>query len=184
VAIGGFYTNFYSIVNLVGLMAQLFLVARIVVWIDVRRALLVLPLLATGGYLAMALFPVWGVTRWIKTAENATDYSLQNTVRNMLFLPTSRDEKYKAKQAIDTFFVRMGDVMAALLVLAGTTVVHLAPEGFALVNFALGAAWMLLRVASGRQYDRLASAQKSRRGFPISIFAIPDIRLISGGTLA
>ena len=44
--------------------------------------------------------------RWIKTAENATDYSMMNTARQLLWLPTSREEKYKAKQAIDTFFVR------------------------------------------------------------------------------
>jgi len=158
VAIGGFYAGFYSIVNLAGLLAQLFLVARLVGWIGVRHALLVLPLLATGGYLLMALFPVLGAARWAKTSENATDYSLQNTVRNMLFLPTTRDEKYKAKQAIDTFFVRMGDVMAALLVLGGTTVIHLAPTGFALVNVGLGLLWVLLAVAIGRRYHRLSAS--------------------------
>ncbi len=157
VAIGGFYANFFSVVNLVGLLAQLFLVARLVGWIGVRRALVVLPLVATGGYLLMALFPVLGVARWVKTAENGTDYSLQNTVRNMLFLPTNRDEKYKAKQAIDTFFVRMGDVMAALLVLGGTTLIHLAPAGFALVNVGLGLLWVLLAVAIGRRYHALTS---------------------------
>lgn len=39
-------------------------------------------------------------------SENATDYSLNNTVRNMLFLPLSSEEKYSAKQATDTFFAR------------------------------------------------------------------------------
>jgi len=39
-----------------------------------------------------------------KVAENSTDYSLNNTVRNILFLPCSREEKYSAKQAIDSFF--------------------------------------------------------------------------------
>jgi ATP/ADP translocase len=34
--------------------------------------------------------------------------------------PTSREEKYKAKQAIDTFFVRMGDMIAAGVVFVGT----------------------------------------------------------------
>jgi AAA family ATP:ADP antiporter len=154
-AIGAFYADFFSIVNITGLLAQLFLVARLVGWIGVHRALLVLPLLATGGYVLMALFPVLGMARWAKTAENATDYSLQNTVRNMLFLPTTRDEKYQAKQAIDSFFVRMGDVMAALLVLAGTTLVHLTPAKFAVVNVGLGLVWVVLAVAIGRRYQAL-----------------------------
>ncbi len=105
----------------------------------------------------MALFPLLAVARWAKTAENATDYSLQNTVRNMLFLPTSRDEKYKAKQAIDTFFVRMGDVLAALLVLGGTTLIHLSSTGFALVNVALGLLWVGLVVVIGRHHRRLTA---------------------------
>ena len=157
-AIGGFYAKFFSVVNLVGLLAQLFLVSRLLGRIGVRWALLVLPVLATGGYLLMAVFPILGVARWAKTAENSTDYSLQNTVRNMLFLPTSRAEKYKAKQAIDTFFVRMGDVMAALLVLLGTSVFHFAPAGFALVNVGLGLLWILLVLAIGRRYRQLKTS--------------------------
>jgi len=35
---------------------------------------------------------------WVKTAENSVDYSLMNTVRHMLFLPTSREEKFKASR--------------------------------------------------------------------------------------
>ena len=155
VAIGGFYADFYSVVNLVGLLSQLFVVSRLIGWLGVRGGLLVLPLLAVGGYAVMALVPVLGVARWAKTAENATDYSLQNTVRNMLFLPTTRDEKYKAKQAIDTFFVRIGDVTAALLVLAGTSLLGLSPAGFALVNVGLGLLWVGLASALGRHYRNL-----------------------------
>lgn len=151
-SIGDFYAGFFAIVNLVGLLTQLFLVSRIVKWLGVNRALMILPLVATGGYILMALFPVLGVARWGKTAENSTDYSLQNTVRNMLFLPTTRAEKFKAKQAIDSFFVRAGDVLAALLVLGGTTVLGLAPRGFALVNVGIALLWVVLAYFIGRRY--------------------------------
>ena len=106
----------------------------------------------------MAAVPLLGVARWAKTAENATDYSLQNTVRNMLFLPTTRDEKYQAKQALDTFFVRLGDVMAALVVLGGTTALHLAPSGFALANVGLAALWVLTALAIGRRFRQLTAS--------------------------
>lgn len=158
-AIGGFYADFFSIVNLVGLLTQLFLVSRIIGWFGVRAGILVLPIVACGGYLLMAIFPLLGVARWAKTAENATDYSLQNTVRNMLFLPTTRAEKYKAKQAIDTFAMRAGDVAAALLVLAGTAWIGLGPGGFALVNVGLALAWIVLAVAIARRHDGLAAGR-------------------------
>ncbi len=154
--IGRFYADFFSVVNLVGLLTQLFLVSRIVQFFGVRWGLRLLPLIALGGYALMAAFPVLAVTRWAKTAENATDYSLQNTVRNMLFLPTSRQEKYKAKQAIDTFFYRAGDVMAALVVLLGTRILHLSPTGFALANVAFAAAWLLLTQGIARRFETLS----------------------------
>ena len=66
-----------------------------------------------------------------KIAENATDYSINNTVRNMLWLPTIAEMKYKAKQAVDTFFVRMGDVASALLVYLGSDLLGLSVRGFA-----------------------------------------------------
>ena len=153
-AIGGFYADFFSIVNLVGMLTQLFLVSRILHWFGVKRAILLLPLIAMGGYALVAVFPILAITRWSKTAENATDYSLQNTVRNVLFLPTSREEKYKAKQAIDTFCVRIGDVLAALVVLGGTTLLQLQVRTFALVNVVLAGLWLVLAVAIGRRFDR------------------------------
>lgn len=153
---GKFYSGFFNVVNLVGLFTQLFLVSRIVRWGGVHWAILVLPVVALGGYLVMGLVPLLVVTRWAKTAENATDYSLQNTVRNMLFLPTSREEKYQAKQAIDSFFVRAGDMLAALLVLVGTSVWHLSAGNFAWVNVVLAVIWIWVAISIGRRYRSLA----------------------------
>lgn len=161
-AIGRFYAGFFSVVNLAGLLLQLLLVARLVAWFGVRRAILVLPCVALGAYAVIAAVPLLAAARWAKTAENATDYSLQNTVRNMLFLPTSRQEKYQGKQAIDTFAVRVGDVLAALLVLAGTSLLRLTPTGFALVNVGLAVAWLAVSAAIGRRFARLAAETPAR----------------------
>jgi AAA family ATP:ADP antiporter len=89
-----------------------------------------------------------------KTAENSTDYSIMNVARQMLWLPTSREEKYKAKQAADTFIVRFGDVMAALLVWLGTTVLAFSQRSFALVNILLIGAWIGVAYILLRDYHR------------------------------
>jgi ATP/ADP translocase len=117
-----------------------------------------LPLIALGGYLIAAFYPILTMVRWAKTAENATDYSLQNTVRQVLFLPTTREQKYRAKQAIDTFFVRAGDVLSAVLVFAGTTWLAITTKGFALFNVGLVIAWLILAILIGRHYRRLTAA--------------------------
>jgi ATP:ADP antiporter, AAA family len=156
--IGRFYSQFFLVVNVVGLLLQLFVVSRVLKYFGVKVAVLVLPLIALTGYTILAFAPILALVRAVKIAENSTDYSIQNTVRNVLFLPTSRDEKYKAKQAIDSFFWRAGDVMSAALVFVGVTMLGLGTTGFARVNLVLAAIWVILAFAVGREYARRSSA--------------------------
>jgi AAA family ATP:ADP antiporter len=154
--IGEFYGNFFTLVNILSALIQAFVVSRAIKYVGVRGALLVLPVVALAGYASMALVPLLPLIRGVKLAENSLDYSLQNTSRNALYLPTSREAKYKAKQASDTFFVRFGDVLSAGIVFAGTTWLGFAPRQFALVNVALVALWLIVAVVIGRTFQRLA----------------------------
>lgn len=156
--IGQFYSQFFSVVNVAGVVIQLFLVSRIIKYVGVRFAVMALPCIALGAYNVLAFYPVLVVVRWAKTAENATDYSLNNTVRNMLFLPCTREQKYGAKQAIDSFFVRIGDVLSAVVVFFGTSYFGMGGGGFAKFNIVVVAAWLVLAFFIGREYRRLTAA--------------------------
>jgi len=140
--IGSFYGNYQFWVNVVALLLQAFVASRLVKLQGLRGVLLALPLIALGGYAVIAAGVSFAVVRWIKTLENATDYSIMNTARQMLWLPTSREEKYKAKQAIDTFFVRSGDLISAGIVFLGASVLQLSISTFALVNVAIVLVWL------------------------------------------
>jgi AAA family ATP:ADP antiporter len=150
--IGATYGEFFFAVNLAGVILQAFVVSRLVGKIGLEAALFVLPVIAFGDALLVAIFPVLSVIRWGKIAENATDYSLNNTLRQMLWLVTTREQKYKAKQAVDTFFVRMGDVTAALLVWVLVSQLGFAVRGFAAVNATLVAAWLVVTVLIVREH--------------------------------
>lgn len=133
-AIHNAFMDYQFLTNLIALIIQLFLVSRIFKWVGVGGALLFLPLLALGGYALISFGAVFLLVRWVKALENGTDYSLQNTTKAALFLVTQREEKYKAKAAIDTFFVRGGDTVSALAVLVGTQLLGLKIERYALLN--------------------------------------------------
>ena len=87
-----------------------------------------------------------------------------NTAKQMIWLPTTREEKYKAKQAIDTFFVRAATCWPPALVFVGTHVLDRGVAGFARAEHDLRrfspsvVAWLLLR-----EYRRL-TAGGDRRG--------------------
>jgi AAA family ATP:ADP antiporter len=154
--IGQFYGSFFGWVNLLGFLFQLFLVSRIFKYIGVRGALFILPTVALLSYSLLAVLPILGIVRFAKILENSTDYSIQNTARHALFLPTSREAKYKAKQAIDSFFWRAGDLAQAGIVFVGVQLA-LNIRGFALINLVLVAAWFGLVVAITREHRRLTT---------------------------
>jgi ATP:ADP antiporter, AAA family len=141
--IGETYAQLFSTVNLVGFLLQAFVVSRLFKAIGVGRSLFVHPLVAMTGYLLMLRAPSLQLIAVLKVADNSLDYSLGNTTRQALWLPTSRDAKYKAKQAVDSFFVRAGDVAQAGLVFAGERLAFSVPA-FAAVNVALSGAWLVV----------------------------------------
>jgi len=91
----------------------------------------------------MAGSPSIGKIYWLKVVDNSIDYSLGNTTKQALWLPTSREAKYKAKQAVDSFFMRAGDVMQAGVVFGGERLAF-TTASFSLVNLVMTGGWLLV----------------------------------------
>jgi AAA family ATP:ADP antiporter len=155
--IGAFYGSYFFWVNVIAVLLQAFVAARLVKRFGLAGVLFALPLIALGAYGFIALGATVVIVRWAKTAENSTDYSLMNTAKQMLWLRTTREEKYKAKQAVDSFFVRIGDLLAAFVVFAGTAWLALDTRGFALLNLGFVAVWLVLAWVLVKRNRQLAS---------------------------
>jgi AAA family ATP:ADP antiporter len=151
VFVGEFRGNFFTWVNAIGAIVQLFLVSRIFKYLGVRVALFSLPIIALATYGIMAFVPIFSLVRAAKIAENSCDYSLYNTAKQALWLPTTREAKYNAKAAIDTFIVRAGDLLSGGVVLLGTTL-GLAVTHFAMINLGLVLVWLFVVVLINREH--------------------------------
>jgi len=150
-------------------------VARAFKVVGIGSSLLFLPVFALAGYATSAVVPLLGLVATVKVIENSTDYSLQNTVQQVLFLPTSRDAKYKAKAAIDTLFVRLGDLGSTGVVFVGA-LLGFGVAQYALVNVAMTAVWVVvafrLRKIALRAAPELAGTTKrTAGGQPASLVA-------------
>ena len=159
--IGAFYADYFTWVNILTALIQLFLVSRIMRYFGVQTALYVLPVVALGAYGIVAFMPLLALIRAAKISENSLDYSLNNTARHALFLPTSREAKYKAKAAIDTLFVRAGDLSSAALVFVGTHMAFQTRE-FAISNMVVIAIWLVVVTALARHYRHLVEARRDQ----------------------
>jgi AAA family ATP:ADP antiporter len=159
--VGETYSHLFSTVNLLGFLLQMFVVSRVFKYLGVGKSLFIHPVVALTGYLLMLRAPSIDAMRWVKVADNSIDYSLGNTTKQALWLPTSREAKYKAKQAVDSFFVRAGDVIQAGVVFIGERLAFAVPA-FAAVNVVLAGAWLavvaLLNVSLRRKAEETRSA--------------------------
>ena len=85
----------------------------------------------------------------VKMMENSTDYSINNTAKHALFLPTSREAKYKAKQAI--VFLLAGPLSCRPeVVFVGAELLAMTTRGFAGVDLVLVAVWIVIGIAIAR----------------------------------
>jgi AAA family ATP:ADP antiporter len=158
--IGETYSSYFGWVNLIGFLLQMFVVSRVFKFMGVARALFIHPTVALIGYVGMLLAPSFGFIRWLKIADNSLDYSLGNTTKQALWLPTSREAKYKAKQAVDSFCMRAGDVLQAGVVYAGE-LTSMSIAGFAALNLLFVAGWLGVARGLRRKLQTRAAAAGS-----------------------
>ncbi|TVQ98759.1 MAG: translocase [Deltaproteobacteria bacterium] len=153
--IGGFYGDFYFWVNLLTLLVQGLLVSRLLRVGGMAAVVLLLPVVSLGVYAIFALGAGFAMIRWAKTAEKVVDYSVMNTARALLWLPTTREEKYNAKLAVDTFFVRFGGVLTALCVFVAGDLLAWSIPAFAAANVVLALIWLWFAFRVVRENRRL-----------------------------
>ncbi|MCG6898721.1 MAG: hypothetical protein LJE75_01830, partial [Gammaproteobacteria bacterium] len=159
-----FYGNFYFWVNIVALVLQAFVASRLLKYGGFAAILLILPVIALTSYTVMALLPVLAVVKVMKIAENATDYSLNNTSRHVLWLPVSSEMKFRGKPAIDTLYVRLGDGLAAVTVLVGVHMLLLSTKEFFVFNVILVLCWLVAGVLLVREHRMASVSGTTLRG--------------------
>jgi AAA family ATP:ADP antiporter len=156
-----FYGDFFFWVNLFGFLLQALLVSRVLKYGGFAALLLALPMISLVAYPLLAWLPMLSLFRIAKIAEDSTNYSLNNTAVQVLWLPTTREMKYKGKAAVDTIFVRLGDGLAALTTFTGVHVLLFPVNAFFALNALLAAAWFVLALVVVTDNRRLVRASGS-----------------------
>jgi len=153
-----FYGDFYFWVNIIALFLQSFIASRLLKLGGFGVILMMLPVIALISYTAMALLPVLAIVKIMKIAENATDYSINNTARHVLWLPIDTTMKFIGKPAIDTLYVRVGDGLAAVTVLIGVQMLALSTTQFFIFNISLVVLWLFCGILLVREYNKASLA--------------------------
>jgi AAA family ATP:ADP antiporter len=141
-------------VNALTIGTQLFATGHLVKRFGLSRVLPVLPVLSVAGFAALAVMPTPTILIGFQVLRRAAQYGIAGPTREILFTVVPREDKYKAKNFIDTVVYRGGDAVTGWA-FAGLMAVGLEMTGVALVALPVAAAWIATAVYLGRREEAL-----------------------------
>jgi AAA family ATP:ADP antiporter len=142
---------------------QLFLSSQIMTRFGVGAALLVLPVMALGGSAAFMAAPMLLTAGALSVVDKGLSYSIQQSAKESLYVPTDWNEKYQAKGVIDVFLLRTVRGLAVLLGL-GLSIVFSGFENLRWLSLAtvlIIAIWIPTALYAGREF-KLKAARNAK----------------------
>jgi AAA family ATP:ADP antiporter len=153
-----FFAKVDLAVNVLTVLLQVYLTARIVKWLGVGLTLALVPLAMTAGFVALGLYPTLAVLVVVQVIYRAGRYGLTKPAREMLWTVLSREDKYKAKPFLDAAVYRGGDLLSGWIY-AGLAALGLSIGAIALVAAPVAGLWLILGLQLGRREEALAAEQ-------------------------
>ena len=138
-------------------VTQIFFTGRIIRWLGLAASLALLPALSMLGFGALGALPVFSTLAIFTVLRRAANFSLTNPAMEVLFTVVPREDKYKAKNIIETFVYRGGDQVGAWTY-SGLVALGLTLTGISFVAVPLAAIWLVLGLWLGRKQALLAQA--------------------------
>jgi AAA family ATP:ADP antiporter len=154
------------VVNVLTLLCQIFVVGRLVGRFGVTVALVLLPVAAIVGFFFLGLFPTLAVLIVFGVVRRAGEYAITKPAREILFTVVSREEKYKAKNVIDTVVYRAGDAVSGWL-FEGLRILGISFAGVSFVAVPIAALWATTGYLLGRRQEQLRAALMAKRRIPV-----------------
>ena len=154
-----FFAKVDLTVNILTVLFQVYLTARIVKWLGVGITLAIVPIVTTAGFVALGLYPTLAILVVVQVIYRAGRYGLTKPAREMLWTVMSREDKYKAKPFLDAAVYRGGD-LASGWIYTGLAAVGLSIGAIALVAAPVAGIWAILGWKLGQRDEALARSQE------------------------
>ncbi|MES9989391.1 MAG: MFS transporter [Candidatus Thiodiazotropha endolucinida] len=145
-------------VNLLTLLLQTFVTSRLVKGVGLGITLALIPLLLAFGFLLLGFYPTLPVLIAVQVMRRAGNYAIMRPTREMLYVVLSREEKYKAKNFIDTVVYRGGDAVSSWLY-AGLKSVGFTLSSIAWIAVPISLFWAWIAYRLGRRQTIMANGQ-------------------------
>lgn len=140
-----FFANIDLWVNSLTLIFQLGLTGRMMKYLGIIPVLAILPLLSAGSFALLAVYPTVAVFVLVQVARRVSNFAFTRPSREVLFTRLSREDRYKAKNVIDTVVYRSGDQIGSWSY-AGLTAAGLSLTAISWLTVPVCIVWFFLAV--------------------------------------
>jgi ATP:ADP antiporter, AAA family len=134
-------------------LIELFVTGRLMQRFGVKVPLAALPLTATTGLTALALYPSLDVIAAVMVAERVVAFSLANPAMKVLYTAVSADEKFKAQNFVDTVVYRGGDAAAGWIFNTIPKALGMSGMAVSLVSIPVALLWLKTSLDLANQHD-------------------------------
>lgn len=116
-ALAGFFGSYYAWLSVVTLSAQLWLTGKILTGLGLTSSLVLLPMTLLAGSISILAWPGLFTATATRMAEASLRTSINQSGVQILYLPVPDSIKKKVKVFMDVTVERLGDAVAAVLIL-------------------------------------------------------------------
>jgi AAA family ATP:ADP antiporter len=148
------------VVAILTIAVQCLATGRLIRRFGVGPAAAFLPLVFALGFAVLAAAPALAVVMAFQAIQRTANFAVSNPAREILFTVVAREEKYKAKNVIDTVVFRGADAVSGWL-FATMRSGGLELATIALVTVPAALVWLGLSLALGRGQERRTALSPS-----------------------
>ncbi len=143
-----FFADFFGKITIISLVSQFFITRLVMMIPNPVLGLMIMPFIQFAASAFMLISPALGIVSWGLIINNAINYSTGRAIRELVYIPLNREQKYQGKGFIDTVVFRLGDGLSSIILIGGlelfaygmwidwTILVSMAVQFYIIINIA------------------------------------------------
>jgi AAA family ATP:ADP antiporter len=163
-----FLSKIDLVVNILTILFEVYLTARILRWLNVGVTLALIPVATVVGFIALGVYPTLVTLMVVQVIYRAGRYGITKPAREVLFTVLSREEKYKSKAFIDAAVYRGGDLVSGWIY-AGLAFIGLSIGTIAMIAAPVVAVWAIVGLRIGTRGDAMAAGDGDKLDEAVSV---------------
>ncbi len=157
-----YFGNFYAMLGAISAIMQLIVVPIALRFVSLKIIHIGIPIVHLLNGLVLTLKPSLRTSARAFLTFKALDYSLFRAAKELFYMPLSYDERYRAKQIIDSFgyrFAKGGS--AGVIELIRLVVITIPSAAFSIVAMVISGVWGGIVLNLTSRYQKLEKTNKN-----------------------